>query len=102
MQIRARNRLLMWKSIVAARRVCGSADNESWAWVIPLKAGNFRIRAFDVRRELLANADDLWDGNLSIVHDEFVATIDEVDDAVRRAGVDPEELDAPWKCDFPL
>ncbi|MFI6897665.1 hypothetical protein ACIBM4_26485 [Streptomyces sp. NPDC050256] len=31
-----------------------------------------------------------------------VATPADADDVVRGLGVDPEDLDAPWKNDFPL
>jgi len=101
-QVRAKNRLLMSKSEVAARRNSASAASESWVWVIPLKAGTFIVRAFEVPRELLADDNDIYDGNMSIVYDEVVPSIDDVDESVRRAGINPEDLDAPWKCDFPL
>jgi hypothetical protein len=32
----------------------------------------------------------------------IVGEIDDIDAAVREAGVDPGELDAPWHNDFPL
>ncbi|MFF4312721.1 hypothetical protein ACWCY6_14250 [Streptomyces sp. 900105755] len=102
MQIQAMNRLLMSKSEIAARRAPSSAESESWIWVIPLRSGEFRVRAFEVLRDLLADGNDIYDGNMSIVHDEVVSSIDDVDESVIRAGVDPEELDVPWKCDFPL
>ncbi|GGN81417.1 hypothetical protein GCM10011579_067950 [Streptomyces albiflavescens] len=102
MQIQAVNRLLMSKSEVAARRTSSSAESESWIWVIPLRSGEFRVRAFEVLRDLLADDNDIYDGNMSIVHDEIVSSIDDVDESVIRAGVDPEELDVPWKCEFPL
>ncbi|MET9591140.1 hypothetical protein ABZY45_09220 [Streptomyces sp. NPDC006516] len=102
MQVQAKNRLLMSKSDLAARRASGSVDSESWIWIIPLRSGEFRVRAFEVLRDLLVDDDDIYDGNTSIVHDETVSSLDDVDDAVIRAGVDPEELDAPWKCEFPL
>ena len=92
----------MSKSEIAARRTSSSTDSESWIWVIPLRSGEFRVRAFEVLRDLLVDGDDIYDGNMSIVHDEIVSSIDDVDDSVIRAGVDPEELDAPWKCEFPL
>ncbi|RZU24463.1 hypothetical protein EV645_0105 [Kribbella rubisoli] len=96
------NRLLMSQSEVAARRRSASAASESWVWVIPLETGNFRVRAFEVPRELLAEDNDIYDGNMSVVYDEVVSSIDDVDESVERAGVNPEELDAPWKCNFPL
>jgi hypothetical protein len=55
-----------------------------------------------VPRELLVDGNDIYDGNLSVVYDEVVPSIDQVDESVRRAGADPEDLGAPWKCDFPL
>jgi hypothetical protein len=102
MQVQAKNRLLMSKSDVAARRPSSSVGSDSWIWVIPLQSGDFRVRAFEVLRDLLIKDNDIYDGNMSIVHDETVSSIDDVDDAVIRAGVDPEELDVPWKCEFPL
>jgi hypothetical protein len=102
MQIQARNRLAMSKGDLAARRTPGIADNASWVWVLPLPKGGYRIRAFEVRRELLLNANDIWDGNMIDVLDEVVSSIDEIDGVVARAGVDPDDLAPPWRCDFPL
>lgn len=102
MQVQARNRLLMSKAEIAARRTPSSADSESWIWVLPLRSGGFRVRTFEVHRDLLVDDNDIYDGNMTIIHDEVVSSIDDVDEAVTRAGVDPEKLDAPWKCDFPL
>lgn len=102
MKVQARNSLLMWKSVIAASRVAGSPELSSWVWVIPLPAGGFRIRAFEVPTELVVAEASIYDGDLIIVHDEIISSIDEVDSSVLRAGVDPDELDSPWKCDFPL
>ncbi|MFF0132353.1 hypothetical protein ACFYTG_42765 [Streptomyces mirabilis] len=60
------------------------------------------MRAFEVLRDLLVDDNDIYDGNMTIVHDEIVSSIDDVDESVIRAGVNPEELDMPWKCEFPL
>lgn len=103
MKTEAKNRLLMSRADVTARRDAVDADCASWVWVIPLgSGGGFRIRAFEVRRELLINDDDIYDGNMAIVYDEVVETIDEVDRSVAAAGADPADLAAPWNNDFPL
>lgn len=102
MKIETKNRLTMSRADVAAQRQASTAGHASWVWVIPLEDGNFRIRAFEVSRQLLVNDDDIYDGNMDIVYDEIVRSIDDVVRAVAAAGVDPEELGAPWHCDFPL
>jgi hypothetical protein len=102
MRIEARNSLVMSKADIAAKRVPSSSDLSSWIWVIPLPDGMFRVRAFEVSNALVAAESCIYDGDMSIVHDEIVSSIDDIDESVRRAGVDPDDLDAPWKCDFPL
>ncbi len=102
MRVPARNRLLMSKSDIAASRVAGSHDALSWVWVIPLPAGGFRVRAFEVGRDLIDADACFYDDDMSIVHDEIIPSIDDIDDSIRRSGVDPDDLDAPWKCGFPV
>lgn len=102
MQTQVKHRLTMSNADVAARRTASVDDRASWVWVIPLGGGRFRVRAFEVSRDLLVNDDDIYDENMEIVYDDFVDSIAEVDRAVAEAGVDPDELAAPWHSDFPL
>lgn len=92
----------MSKDVVTARRTPSSSNYYSWVWVIPLRDGRFRIRTIEVPRHLVDNEISFYDDDMNIVRDEFVDDIAEIDDAVRRSGVDPEDLDAPWNNDFPL
>lgn len=98
----AKNRLTMSKGAVTAKREPSSSGLYSWAWVIPLQDGRFRIRVFEVSQRLVDDDICFNDDDMNIVHDEIVDEISEVDDVVAAANVDPEKLDAPWKNDFPL
>lgn len=74
----------------------------SWVRVAPAKDAGYRIRAFEVAKDLVDNDVCFYDDYIDIVHDEVVDSLDEIDEAVRRAGVDPEELDGSWHSDVPL
>jgi hypothetical protein len=102
MRIEAKNRLVMSKGALAARRSPGSPDHYSWVWVIPLPSGQYRVRTIEVPRNLVDEDECFYDEDMVIVRDEMLNSIDEIDDAVGRVGVDPQDLDAPWKSDFPL
>ncbi|WP_147472644.1 hypothetical protein [Streptomyces triticirhizae] len=102
MRIAARNRLTMLNGALAARREPGSPGHYSWVWVIPLPGGGYRVRTFEVASELVDDDVSFFDEDMRIVGDERVTSLDDIDEAVARVGVDPEALDAPWTCDFPL
>jgi hypothetical protein len=102
MRMQARNRLQMLDGSVAARRPTDSEGMYSWVWVAPIKDAGYRIRAFEVAKELVDNDACFYEADMNSLHDEVVESLDQIDAAVRRAGVDPEELDAPWHSDFPL
>jgi hypothetical protein len=98
----AKNRLLMTKGAIAARRVSGQDDHYSWVWVIPLRAGGFRVAAIEVPKHFVDEDESFFDDDMTMPYVKVVAAVEEIDAAVREAGVDPEELDAPWHSDFPL
>ncbi|WP_027946821.1 hypothetical protein [Amycolatopsis taiwanensis] len=102
MKIKVRNRLLMTKGVIAARREAGQADHYSWVWVLPLRSGEFRVAAIEVPKDLIDNDECFFEDDMTRPYVKIVDSVDDVDHAVREAGVDPETLDAPWYSDFPL
>jgi hypothetical protein len=101
-RIEAINRLTMSKGVVTARRTSSSSDFYSWVWVIPLSDSRFRVRVIEVPRHLVDEDIDFYDGDMTIVGDDFVDSVDDIDEVVRCSGVDPEDLEAPWHNGFPL
>lgn len=102
MKQQAKNRLLMTRGSIAARRVSGQDDHYSWVWVLPLRDGRFRVAAIEVPKHLVDDDVSFFDDDMTMPYVKVVESVDDVDDAVREAGVAPEELDAPWHSDFPL
>jgi hypothetical protein len=88
--------------LVAARRASGIANSYSWVWVLPLRDGRFRVAAIEVPRRMVDEDVSFFEEDMETPYLKIVDTIDEVDAAVREAGVDPDQLDAPWHSDFPL
>ena len=102
MKTQAKNRLVMTKGAISARRASSSPDCYSWVWVIPLSNGKFRVAAIEVPKHLVDNDISFFDEDFETPFLKIVDTIDEIDATVVEAGVDPNELDAPWHNDFPL
>ena len=102
MKLEAKNRLVMTGGAVAARRPSAQADHYSWVWVIPLRSGQFRIAAIEVPKKLVDNGACFFEEDMTTAYLKIVDTVNDVDVAVQEAGVDPEELAAPWHSDFPL
>jgi len=98
----AKNRLVMTKASIAARREWGQEDHYSWVWVVPREDGRFRVVAIEVPKGLVDNEECFFEDDMTKPYENIVDRIEEIDDAVRDAGVDPESLDAPWHSDFPL
>jgi hypothetical protein len=92
----------MTKALISARRQSGSPDSYSWVWVLPLKDGRYRIAAIEVPKDLVDNDVCFFEEDFRTPYLKIVSDISEIDAAVLEAGVDPEELDAPWHNDFPL
>jgi hypothetical protein len=92
----------MTRGAVAARRHSTQTDCYSWVWVIPLHSGKFRVAAIEVPKHLVDEDKCFFEEDMTTPYLKIVETLDDVDDAVREAGVDPDELDAPWHSDFPL
>ncbi|WP_143163067.1 hypothetical protein [Couchioplanes caeruleus] len=102
MKTQAKNRLVMSKSSIAARRESGQADHYSWVWVVPRQDGRFRVVAIEVPKHLVDNDECFFEDDMTKPYERVVDNIEEIDGAVCEAGVDPEALDAPWHSDFPL
>jgi hypothetical protein len=92
----------MTKALVSARRSSGSPDSYSWVWVLPLRDGRFRVAAIEVPKRLVDNDISFYEEDFDTLYLKIVPDIAEVDAAVREAGVDPNDLDAPWHNNFPL
>ena len=102
MRTQVRNRLVMTRGPVSARRPSGSPDTYSWVWVLPIPDGRYRVAAIEVPKELVENNVSFFEDDMRTVYLRILDSLDGIDDAVREAGVDPDELDAPWHNDFPL
>ena len=87
---------------IAARRASSRDDRYSWVWVIPLQSGQFRVAAIEVSKHYVDHDESFFDEDMDTVYLKVVDEVGEIDDAVREAGVNPEDLDAPWRSDFPL
>jgi hypothetical protein len=92
----------MSNGAISARRQSGDSDCYSWVWVIPLSTGQFRVAAIEVPKCLVDEDVSFFEDDFRTPFLKIVETVDEVDAAVREAGVDPADLDAPWNNDFPL
>lgn len=102
MRMQARNRLVLTKATISARRPSGDPDCYSWVSVFPLRDGRLRVAAIEVPKRLVDEDVCFYDADFDTLSVKIVDDLAEVDDAVREAGADPEELDAPWHNDFPL
>lgn len=102
MKIEAKNRLVMTKGSIAARRISERADCYSWVWVIPLRSGKFKVAAIEVPKRLVDEDISFFEDDMDTPYVKVIDEFDGIDDAVREAGVDPEALDAPWHSEFPL
>lgn len=102
MRTEVRNRLVMTGGLVSARRVSSAPGRYSWVWVNPMPDGRYRIAAIEVPKHLVDEDICFFEDDFDTPYLSIVDTIDEVDAAVRAAGVDPDALEAPWHNDFPL
>lgn len=102
MRTQAKNRLVMTKALISARRASGTPYTYSWVWVLPLPDGRYRVAAIEVPKHLVDNDTCFFEEDFETPYLKVVSELPEVDAAVREAGVDPEELDAPWQNNFPL
>jgi hypothetical protein len=92
----------MTKKAIAARRTATLPDHYSWVWVLPLKSGRYRVAAIEVPKRLVENDECFFEDDMTTAYVKVVENLDDIDMAVREAGVDPDDLDAPWHSDFPL
>ncbi|WP_214105475.1 hypothetical protein [Acrocarpospora catenulata] len=102
MRIEIENRLVMTKAVVSARRGASSIDRYSWVWVAPLRDGTFKISTLEIPKHFVDNDVCFFEEDIERIHVGTVADISEVDEVVRMSGVDPDDLDVPWRNDFPL
>jgi hypothetical protein len=102
MKMQARNRLVMSKAEISARRSIDDPGYYSWVWVLPLHDGRIRVAAIEVPRRLVDEDISFYDADFETPYVKIVDDVAGVDAAVREAGADPEELDAPWHNGFPL
>ncbi|MFI9842432.1 hypothetical protein ACIHFD_35730 [Nonomuraea sp. NPDC051941] len=92
----------MTRTLVSARRKSESVDRYSWVWVLPLPDGRFRVAAIEVPKQLVDNDKCFFEEDIYTPYLKIVDTVDRIDEAVREAGVNPADLDAPWHNNFPL
>jgi hypothetical protein len=96
------NRLVMTKAPISARRRSSSPERYSWVWVLPLRDGRYRVAAIEVPKQLIDSDACFFEQDMNTPYLKIVEELTAIDAAVREAGADPEELDAPWNNDFPL
>ncbi|MFI6964949.1 hypothetical protein [Streptomyces sp. NPDC050149] len=102
MRTEVENRLTMSGALVSARCDPRSPESCAWVWVFPLPGGTYRISTVEIPRYLVNEDSCFGEEDIDRVRVATVATLADVDNVVRELGVDPENLDAPWKNDFPL
>ncbi len=102
MRTEVENRLVMSKALVSARREASSPDRYAWVWVDPLSDGTFSVSTVEIPQQLVDEDACFFEDDIERVRIGTVRRITEVDDLVRGLGVDPDELDPPWKNGFPL
>ena len=92
----------MSKAHVSARHEAASAENYAWIWVLPTPDGRFRVALIEVPKHFVDTDQHFFEDDLTTRFLRIVDNIDEVESAVREAGVDPENLEAPWHNGFPV
>jgi hypothetical protein len=102
MRIEVANRLIQLHQPVAAKRPAGDGLL-GWVGVYrlsPPRVG-YRVLSFDVPAAVIAND---WDaaGELHNEREVTVASLEDVDRAVEEMGAHADDLDAPWRVDYPL
>jgi hypothetical protein len=97
-----KNRLIMTKALVSARKTASAADRYAWVWVAPLRDGTFRVSTVELPGRLVDEDLCFFEADIERVHVGTADDISGVDKLVKRVGVDPESLDSPWKNGFPL
>ncbi|WP_162794608.1 hypothetical protein [Nonomuraea lactucae] len=60
------------------------------------------MAAIEVPKQLVDNDASFFEEDMVTPYLKIVDTVEQVDTAVMEAGVDPEDLNAPWHNDFPL
>ncbi|MFE7135687.1 hypothetical protein ACFVIM_33015 [Streptomyces sp. NPDC057638] len=102
MRIEVVNRLVMTRGLVSARRQPSTPHFYAWVWVSPLREGKFRISTVEIPKSIVDQDACFGEEDIERAHAATVETVAQVDAEVRKLGVDPETLDAPWKSEFPL
>jgi hypothetical protein len=96
------NRLTQLAQPIAARRPAPTGFL-GWLGVCPIGSppSSFRIMAFDLPSHVIEQDLDPV-GHQTNESSVVVASLEEVEHEVARLGGDPDELEAPWKVDYPL
>ena len=102
MKTQVRNRLTMTKSIVSARMDATRPDSYAWIWITPMRDGSYKVSTVELWRDLVDNGVCSFEGDITRNHVGILSDVAEIDDFVRRLGVDPDTLDGPWHNGFPL
>jgi hypothetical protein len=97
-----KNRLVMTKDLVSARKEASSADRYAWVWVTPLDDGTFRVSTVEIPKQIVDDDVCFYEPDIQRTRVATLTDVAEVDEVVRGLGVDPETLDAPWHNNFPL
>lgn len=102
MDLRARNRIATLRCPVTARLAVSDSGTSSWIWVLPTPDGRIRVARIVVPKELAESGGFFAEDDYETAEVVYVGSVDDVDDAVRNLGGDPDLLDSPWRNDFPL
>ncbi|MEU6293980.1 hypothetical protein [Streptomyces erythrochromogenes] len=101
MRMQAANRLTMTKAGITARVAAHEPERVAWVAVYPVDGG-FMVFTVEIPEHLADDSACFGEESITRRNVGTFPTIEEVDGAVTGLGVDPDELDAPWRNDYPL
>ncbi|WP_281905638.1 hypothetical protein [Nocardia cyriacigeorgica] len=96
------NRLTMLKGSVTARCDARSDRNCAWVCVYPRSDGQFDVSTVEIDQRYLEADDDVGEDDIIRSDLGIFGSIAQVNEAVKLVGVDPDDLAAPWRNDYPL
>ncbi|MGY2112951.1 hypothetical protein ACW9HR_03430 [Nocardia gipuzkoensis] len=102
MKTNVANRLTMLKQFVSGRCNPSSEDNYAWVWVHPTRDGRFDVSTVEISKELVDNDESVGEDQIRRTDLGVVEEISQVDELLKRHGMNPDDLDAPWHNNFPL
>jgi hypothetical protein len=96
-------RLLASGKAVAAELPASRPAHRAFIRANKLPRGGFAVVRFEMSDKAIAELEDRWDTNEDYLdkESETVADLSEIDDVLKRWGLDPDVLQPAWQVDFP-